>query len=307
MEEKQAPQKKSASVMIKALLVMLLWGSLYPMVKLGYQKFGVRTANTSDLLLFAGVRFFLCGGIVSLFCAAKKRQSIERTKRGWSAVLLVALFSVALHYSFTYIGLSKADSSKTALLKQLGTLFFICFSFLFFKEEKFSARKGIGAIFGVAGIICINTDAVRFSLGVGEILIVSSSFCTVLSNVFLKKLSPKADPVFTVGFSQLFGGAALLIIGLLTGGRLHMPNAVGWLVFLYIAFANIAGHLLWYSVVGKAELSYLFLIKLSEPLFAMLAGAALLGENILRWQYLLAFLCIAVAVVVSNLSPKRKK
>ena len=90
--------------MIKALLVMLLWGSLYPMVKLGYEKFGVRTANTSDLLLFAGVRFFLCGGIVSLFCAAKKRQSIERTKRGWSAVLLVALFSVALHYSFTYIG-----------------------------------------------------------------------------------------------------------------------------------------------------------------------------------------------------------
>jgi drug/metabolite transporter (DMT)-like permease len=39
-----------------------------------------------------------------------------------------------LHYAFTYIGLSSTDSSKTALIKQLGSLIYVCFAFLFFKN-----------------------------------------------------------------------------------------------------------------------------------------------------------------------------
>ncbi|MBQ5927044.1 MAG: DMT family transporter [Clostridia bacterium] len=308
-EEKLKRKNKSALLMIEALFVMLLWGSLYPTVKLGYQEFGVRGDRISDLWLFAGLRFFLCGAVVCAFCVGKKGNFLSRQKKDWIAVLWVAVFSVALHYSFTYIGLSKTESSKTALLKQLGTLFFVCFSFLFFKGERFTFMKGISALFGVLGIVCLQSDSLKIALGIGEILIILSSFCTVTSNVALKKISPTANPVFVVGFSQILGGAVLLILGFSTGGRLSMPDGSGWLVFGYIAFANIFGYFLWYSIVGKADLSYLFLVKLSEPFFALICSAVILKEDVFKVQYLLSFLCVVVAMVCSNLrfSKKRKE
>mgnify|MGYP003303659475 CR=1 FL=1 len=40
-------------------------------------------------------------------------------------VLLSGLFAIILHYSFTYSALKLTDSSKTAILKQVGILFYI--------------------------------------------------------------------------------------------------------------------------------------------------------------------------------------
>lgn len=45
-----------------ALLVMLLWGTLFPMVKLGYGAYNVVT--TGDILFFAGIRFSICGAVI---------------------------------------------------------------------------------------------------------------------------------------------------------------------------------------------------------------------------------------------------
>lgn len=46
--------------MLYALLVMLLWGNLFPMVKLGYDNI----VTTGDILFFAGVRFTICGALI---------------------------------------------------------------------------------------------------------------------------------------------------------------------------------------------------------------------------------------------------
>ena len=48
------------------------------------------------------------------------------------------------------------------------------------------------------------------------------------------------------------------------------------------------------------ELSKLFIIKFAEPVFACIFGAILLGENIFRVQYVLAFLLIATGIYISN-------
>ena len=47
-----------------ALLVMFFWGSLFPMIKIGYNAFGVDTSNVASILLFAGLRFLLCGAVL---------------------------------------------------------------------------------------------------------------------------------------------------------------------------------------------------------------------------------------------------
>ena len=123
--------RENVKVILKATLVMLLWGSLFPCIKLGYEAFGINTDRIPDLLLFAGVRFVLCGVILIAFCGVRREKMQFCAKSDLLPLSVVALFAVVFHYACTYTGLSMVESGKTALLKQLGALLFICFSFLF--------------------------------------------------------------------------------------------------------------------------------------------------------------------------------
>ncbi len=280
------------------LLVMLLWGSLFPSVKLGYKAYDV--VAVGDILLFAGIRFTVCGILISVFGLSRDKGALSAVKSSALPVLLSGLFAIILHYSFTYIGLTMTDSSKTAILKQTGALFYIVFSFLFFKEDKLTPRKLVAAAIGFLGIIAINIENAEFAFGIGELFILLASFCTVFSNVISKKALRNVPPVTMTGVSQLFGGAVLLAAGLAMGGSISFDISK-WYIFAYIAFASIISYCIWFGIVKSADLSGLFIIKFAEPVFACIFGAILLGEDILKWQYSLAFVLISLGILIANM------
>lgn len=290
------------------LLVMLLWGSLFPFVQYGYTVFEIDTSFYPNLLLFAGVRFLISGVILSAFCIATGRTYLAAQPKKWVPTALVALFAVVLHYACTYIGLTQIDSSKTALLKQSGVLIFVCFSFLFFRDDRLTVGKIVGALFGVASVLVINRDAYHISFGIGAILVIAASVCTVVSNIVFKKSFRETPAVTVTGYSQLMGGALLTVLGLALGGRI---TAFGWrgaLVMIYIVAATVVSYGLWYYAVQKYALSKLFIIKMAEPLFAALVSVILPLNTRLTWQHAVAFALVAIAVCASNLKlPESKK
>ena len=164
-----------------SLLVMVLWGMLFPTVKLGYRVFGIEAIG--DILTYAGVRFLVCGTIITIFAAIREPASFKGLKADWWQVLLAGLFAIVLHYACTYIGLRSTDGSKTAILKQLGAVFYICFAALFFPEDKLTLPKIGGLLLGILGIFAINANMSGFHIQVGDLLILGASFCTVFSNV----------------------------------------------------------------------------------------------------------------------------
>lgn len=288
-----------------ALLTMVLWGSLFPMVKRGFAAYAVE--GVADILLFAGVRFVICGGVICAFCAVFRRSHLRTARGSLAPILLSGVFAILLHYGFTYLGLELTDSSKTALLKQAGTLLYVCFSFLFIKGDAPSGRKLASAAIGACGILALNFDAGAFSFGIGELLILLASLCTVASNVISKQTMKAASPIAFTGISQLFGGALLLVLGILMGGSLHVAFDSSLWIMGYICLASTVSYLIWFGVVKRADLSHLFIIKLSEPLFACLFGALILGEDISRLSYLVAFLLIAASILLSTIQRKPKE
>ncbi len=287
-----------------ALLTMLLWGSLFPMVKLGFSAYAVD--GTADILLFAGIRFVICGGVICIFSAIKNKASYRPVKHSIFPILLSGVFAIILHYGFTYMGLELTDSSKTALIKQVGALFYVCFSFLFIKEDKPTVKKILAAGVGFLGIIALNisSDGVFFS--VGDLLILCASFCTVFSNVISKKVFEKVSPINSTGISQLFGGVVLLVVGVAMGGNVYFKLDASLWIMAYICAASIVSYCLWFGIVKNGELSKLFIIKFAEPVFACIFGALILGENIWKIQYLIAFLLISGSIWFSNTKHKKK-
>ena len=288
-----------------ALLTMLLWGSLFPMVKLGFSAYEVK--GTADILLFAGVRFVICGGVICLFSAAKDKASYRSVKRSLVPILLSGVFAIILHYGFTYLGLELTDSSKTALIKQVGALFYVCFSFLFIKEDTPTVKKIVSALVGFLGIIVLNISSDGFSFSVGDVLILCASFCTVFSNVISKKVFDKVSPITATGISQLFGGIVLLAVGLGMGGSVRFQWNTSLWIMAYICVASIVSYCVWFGIIKHGELSKLFIIKFAEPVFACIFGALILGENIWKIQYLIAFLLISGSICLANMGKIKKQ
>lgn len=280
------------------LLVMFLWGSLFPMIKLGYKAYNI--TSTGDILFFAGLRFTICGLIISVYSFVKNRSSFKQAKQKICGIALSGLFAIILHYSFTYLGLNYTDSSKTAIIKQIGVCFYVCFSWIFFKDDKVTLKKIIGVMSGICGIAAINVSSAGFSWHLGDTLILLASFCTVFSNVISKKLFYTVDPITATGISQLLGGAVLWVIGAAMGGKMSFGFDASLPIFIYICAASVFGYCIWYVILKYNALSGLFMIKFAEPVFASVLAAFMLGENVFNIQYLLAFLLIGTGIYMSN-------
>lgn len=281
-----------------ALLAMFFWGSLYPCIKLSYRALSIDATRPADILLFAGIRFLVCGAALLLAARAAGRslQACLPDRRSLRPILLIALTGYAAHYTCTYLGVSLIESSKTALLKQTGSLLLICFAFLFRKEDRFTARKLLSGLLGFAGILAINLDGLRMHLGLGETLVLAASLCSAASMLVSKAAYDRLAPLSVTAWAQLFGGAMLTTAGLLLGGRLGQvtPGALG--LFAYLCLASCLGYALWNLLLAHNDLSRLNQIKFAEPLFGALCSAVLLGENILRPGYLIAFGCVFAGI-----------
>ena len=297
---------KGLKTILLSLFVMALWGSLYPFVKIGYIAFEIDGTDIPSILMFAGVRFAICGLIMCIIAFFKKDKIEAPKTKTIGVILLIGLFSIILHYSFTYVGLSSTDSSKTALIKQIGALLYVCFAFLFFKSEKFSVFKIVGAVIGFLGIVAINFNPNGITFTLGDVLIILASICIVVSNILNKAIAKNNSPFWINGVSQFFGGAVLIIVAFCMGGSMLNFNFKSALVFSYICTASMIGYVLWNYVLKSCDLSNLFIIKFAEPLFACLFSAILLNENILKWEYLISFVLISIGIILGNHTNKEK-
>lgn len=289
------------------LIPLALWGTLYPFVKIGYDAFQIDAASIPDIIMFAAFRFTICGLIICGLSWIRKEKLEAPVGKNILRIVHMGIWAIVLHYAFTYVGLSLTDSSKTALLKQLGVLFYVCFAFLFIKEEKFSVIKIVGAFLGFAGVIAINAGSGGVSLALGDVLIILASVCIVVSSVMTRKYVQGSSPFWVTGISQLAGGIIMLVAAFIMGGKIPAFTWKSTWVFAYICTASIVSYVLWNYILQKNSLSKLFIIKFAEPLFACIFGAVLLQEDIFKIQYLIAFLLISAGIVLGNQSEKVSK
>ena len=294
------------SVVCLALTVSLLWGTLFPMIKIGYGAFAIDTARVSSIILFAGLRFFVSGiFLVTALCVREKRVSLPQ-KGSARAIVIISTLTVVLHYILTYTALSYIDSSKSSVLKQIGFLILPCIIFLFRKDDRFSWRKAIAAVLGFIAVIVINIDGISLVFGIGEILIISASFTSALGQVASKHYYDRFSPTPIVAWGQLLGGAAMLGAGLIGGGGFGKFDLASFAVLAYVCTASIVANLLWNTLIKYNDISSLAVLKSADPLFASAFSALLLSENVFKLSYLAALLLVVCAIALANARRSRR-
>lgn len=295
---------KTPVVVLLALICCALWGSAFPCIKIGYRQFAIAGNDTASQILFAGIRFFLAGCMVILFCSILyKELLIPRKFQTLKHAFFLSLFQTILQYIFFYVGLSKTTGSKAAVIEAANVFLAILVSGFLFKMEKITSKKMIGCLIGFAGVIIINLGGgldAHFSV-TGEGFILLSTAAYAFSSVIIKYYSDKENTVLLSGWQFLIGGAVMILIGFACGGHIAPSSWHAIALLIYMAFISACAYTIWGLLLANNPVSKIAVYGFSNPVFGVLFSAILLHETTaLNLNCIAALILVCAGIILAN-------
>jgi len=176
-----------------------------------------------------------------------------------------------------------APAGVASLLLQLSAYFTIIFGYLFF-SEKLNTYQIIAMLISFSGLIILIFSNDKASNLFALILIIIGAFSMGLSNVLIKKLSPKNVFSF-MAWSSLFSPILLLLLATLTNKDLSLHSAFkdidSWGVFslfFQVYATTLFAYWVWNNLLKKYPISTVAPISLLVPIFGFLGSVILFDE-----------------------------
>ena len=281
------------------------WSLAYPFIKVGYGEFRIASDDLGGKILFAGVRFFMAGLFITLFCmfVRKERLDLKVRKDIWW-LLLLALVNTTLHYIFAYIGLGYNPSGRSTILDSLGGFILILISTMIFADDRMSSNKLFGCLLGLAGIVMINVEPggnffenITFR---GDGMILLNAVFSALGGIITRIVSKKMNIMPATGLSMMIGGALMLAIGFAIGpDRPWTVGIKGLLVLFVLIMISASCFAVYNELLAWHPISRISIYNALIPVLGVIFAALILKED-LKWQYLLSVILVAAGIWFVN-------
>lgn len=268
-------------VCLFALTAAVLWGWAYPIIKIGFEEWGITPDMTGSKMLFAGIRFAI-SGLIILAMARGMRRSFRPARRwDWGFILLFSLINTTFHYACFYIGLSHSEGSRAAILNSLSIFLVVVLACVFFKSDRMTLRKMVGVVLGMAGILILNLngDAVSAEWSwLGDGMIIVNAICSAVASLLTRSMARRVDIIVGTGYSLGIGGLLLIVPGLLMGGTL--PHVTLWglaLLGMLVGISTI-GFALYNQLITHNPIGKVAIYNSLLPIVGALTSCLCLGE-----------------------------
>lgn len=300
-------KKNKLTAALWAISCAVVWAFAFPLVKLGIEYFDIAANDTAAKTLFAGVRFF-SAGIIILIIAKFRGISvkIEGTKNKL-IVLLFGLVNTTLHYFFYYIGLSNQSGSRSAIINSMSSFILILSACAVFKEEKLTLRKIIGCILGFGGILMINIggDLLSEFTFMGDGMLLISSIFSAMGGLLTRIAGKKGHSFAVTGISLAFGGALMIIFGLIMGGALSVWTFSGIIILMLLTFISVYGFSVYNRLICLYPVGEIAIFNSLIPILGVIFSCIILGETF-QYKYIVAGFVVSAGICVINFSHDNK-
>ena len=290
-----------------AIFCNILFGSAFPMIKLGYEFFGI-SDDVFSKILYAGIRFFIAGIIVFIIDSVKGKKIAAVGKNNLLNVVLLGLTYTFLQYIFFYVGLSNTTGASGSVVNSASAFVAIILAHFIYPDDNLNFKKIAGCILGFSGVAlaCFaggEISSFRFN---GEGFIVVAGLFFVIGSVINKKAS-RFNGSFTVtAYNLLIGGFFLIVTGLLGyNGEIKLSFG-GVLVLLYLVLVSSVGVTIWSTLLKSYPIGKLSVYNFIIPVSGTLLSGIFLQENIFIWQYMLALILVSAGILTVNYISDRK-
>ena len=288
-------------VSVFALTAAIAWGWAFPLIKVGFNDFGITPDMTGSKMLFAGIRFAVAGLIVLSVARSSGRSFKTNKMSDWYFIIAFTLMNTTLHYFFFYIGMSHSEGSRAAILNSLSTFLVVLLACACFRSDRLTSRKILGCSVGFSGIIALNlggAESGQFSW-LGDGMIILNALCSALANLMTRRLSRMVDVFVGTGYSLSIGGMLLIISGLYFDGTLPNINMSGILCLMLLICISALGFTLYNKLLSLNPMGKVAIYNSLIPIVGAITSCLCLGE-IFHAKYALAGGLAALGIYIIN-------
>ncbi len=237
-------------------------------------------------------------------------QRMPAPGRIWIPITAAGFFGNALPFSLISWGQVSVEAGLTSIFMAVMPLVTILMAHVFTHDEKLTRWKLVGVLFGLAGVVVLMGMSALDALGdelfrQGAILISAVSYA--INALLTRRLTHL--PRWSAMTALMFTSTLMLLpfALLLDTPWVLQPSwqSLSSLVALAIGPTVLATVMI-LIIITRQGASFLSLINFMVPVFGMLAGVLLLGEQLPANAYL-ALLIILIGVGVSRLGANSGK
>jgi len=291
-----------ARSLVPIVVLTLLWGCNWPILKLGVTEMAPLTFRAYTLP-FAGL---------GLLAIAKASGESIRIPRGlWPVVIVLALFNITGWNGLILFGVQQMPAGRSAILAFTMPVWATLVS-LMVLHEPVSRRKALGLALGMGGMLVLLADDLTAIKGTpfGALMILGAAIVWAIGTVLLRRLRPPIPQNAMAGWMMIVGWVPLVIAApLLDPGWLsHIPNlsATAWFAVLYnIVLAGTIAHWAWFTLARTLPVAVSSLSSLPVPVVGVFAGMIVLGERPGPAEWIA--LALVVTALVAVLWPTKAK
>ena len=277
--------------------VYLIWGSTYLAIGVGVRDI--------PPFLMAGVRFLTAGAILYLFA---RRGEAPLTRREWAEVALAGVLFFTAAHGLGHWAQVRIPSGAAAVLVATVVFWIAGLDAAFVARKRPSLVAVLCTVTGFSGVVVLvapwRSEAVLDPAGVIAMLLGPIAWAT--ASLWSRRPSmPRCLPL-SAGAQMLVGGAALLLLGTVSGQwsqvTLADVGAPALAALLYlVAFGSIVAFVAYTWLLAHVEPALAATYAFVNPLIAVLLGGLILGEDLSPRVWLaLALIVVPVALLQWN-------
>ena len=273
-----------------AVLVPLIWGVQYAIIKVGLAAF--------PPLFFVGLRFAVVSAALMPFVG-------RPTKRELGAFFVISIFIGGLNFGLVFVGLTQAPASVTGIANQLWSPFTLVLAWPLLGERP-PLRVVLGVLIALAGVTLAVADPEVAIPVVPTLFVVGSALALAAGSVLAKRYGP-FDPMKLMAWMSLFTVPQVLVVSAITeAGQMTALSTAGlsaWLSFAYtVILGGIVGFGLWFWLVARCSMARVAPYTLLQGAFAVTAGVIFRNEPLTATLVAGATICIAGVAITQRRS-----
>jgi O-acetylserine/cysteine efflux transporter len=276
-----------------ALLVPLLWGVQYAVIKVGLTAF--------PPFFFVGLRFAAIAAILLPFVERPIRREI-------GPIVGISIFLGGLNFGLSFAGLEHGPAGVSSIVNQLSSPFMVLLGWPILGERPtVRVAFGVALAFGGVALLMIEPGAaVRL---VPTLLVMGAGLALAVGSVLTKRFGPFEPLKLMAWMALLTVPQAFLTSFLLEKGQvasLFAATPLDWLPFPYtVALGGIAGYGLWFWLIAKYSMTQVAPYALLQTVFAFGAGLLFLGERV-TWSLVFGLsVCMGGVAITQTKSRQR--
>ena len=291
------------NIVLLAILCTFLWGSAYPVIKLGYDIFDIQSNDSFLKLIFAGYRFLAAGIILMIIQKLMGKSIMPKSISDFKSFAFLGIVYTLMQYVFLYIGMANTTGVKSSILGSLSSFINIVLVHFIYKDDKLSTKKIIGCAIGFLSIIVLNFQGGglggSFKL-MGDGFLIFSALMGSIGSIYNKNLVKTNDVFVTTAWQLIFGSLMLIAIGKSAGGTLYIASAESGILLLYMALLSSVALVVWSTLYKYNKVGNITMYNFLTPIFGAILSAFLLGETILEVKNLVALVLACTGIWIVN-------